>query len=56
MLKAEFIGYQDMGDGNYIPLFNLVGNHPLQNSTVGLSTLIELGVTVPNYQNNQIES
>jgi len=53
MVKAEFIGMQDMGDGTYEPLFNIVGNHVLQDSTVGLATLIENGISVPNYQNQQ---
>ena len=52
MVKAEFIGMQDMGDGTFEPLFNIVGTHVLQDSTVGLATLIENGITVPNYQNH----
>lgn len=52
MVSAKFIGMQDMGDGTFEPLFNIVGNHVLQDSTVGLATLNEQGITVPNYKND----
>lgn len=50
-LTAEFLGWQLGRNGEKLfPLFNLRGNHPKNGSTVGLQTLRDLGVSVPEYK------
>ena len=50
-VRAEFLGWQ-MGQNNekIFPLFNVLGSHPLNQSTVGLETLQRFGIEVPVYQ------
>lgn len=46
---ARFLGWQEDSDGGEFPLFNLlqpVGIYPT-GTTLGLETLLELGVPVP---------
>lgn len=43
---AEFLGFQDNGKGEQIPLYNVKGG-PLNNSTVSDVKLKELGIEVP---------
>lgn len=50
-LTAEFIGWQLGGNGEKLfPLFNIRGDHPRANSTVGVETLRSLGIQVPYYE------
>ena len=44
MATAKFIGFQDAGDGIRFRLFNIVGEHPRENSTVDIETLIAEGI------------
>ena len=61
-VSAKFIGYQQLGNGEKIRLYNIEGNHPKANSTVSLRTLfnehIDTGLSVSEiYQElNMIDS
>jgi hypothetical protein len=44
---AKFAGYQEDGEGGFVPLFNVQGNHDLKGSTVSDVTLKLNGIQVP---------
>jgi len=44
---AVFIGYQEDPELGPIPLFNILGNHPRNGSTVDGNTLIREGIAFP---------
>lgn len=46
-IYAEFIGWQKDPNGDPIPLFNILGNHPNHGSTVDANTLCREGIPIP---------
>jgi len=47
--SAKFIGYQELGEGQHLPLFNIIGEgHPMHGSTVSPTTLAKQGIEVPS--------
>ena len=53
MVSAEFVGWMSDGenDPDYppFPLFNIRGEHPKTGSTVGLATLRDFGIPIPDF-------
>lgn len=47
IVRAKFIGYQDIGEGKAEPMFNVVGDHPDNGSSFFARSIKERGIEVP---------
>lgn len=55
MVRAKLLGFQDIGNGKKLRLYNVSGDHVLDGSTVFVETLLKEGIEIEDMTQEEIE-